>query len=129
MLKIFKRIYAACILHIFSIIIDDDVKEYIAVDDNLNKNHCQYIYQNGHHGVVRRQQLNNFKLHFDNFVLFIVIIYTFVLEIFILFIFVLFEVNKQKVYQINYIFFSVYLCLLNLTLQSFTPVMTLSQTG
>ena len=129
MLKICKLIYAACILHNFSIINDDDVKEYIAVDDNLNKNHCQNIYQNGYHGIVRRQQLNNFKLHFDNFVLFIVIIYTFVLEIVILFIFVLFEVKKQNVCQINYIFFSVYLCLMNLTLQSFTPVMTLFQTG
>ena len=54
-----KLIYAACILRNFCIINDEDVEEFIAVDDNLNVNDCQNIYQNGHHGILRRQQLIN----------------------------------------------------------------------
>ena len=54
-----KLIYAACILHNFYIINDENVEEFIAVDDNLNVNDWQNIYQNGHHGILRRQQLIN----------------------------------------------------------------------
>jgi len=54
-----QLIYAACILHNFCILHDEDVEEYITVDDDLDLNNCQNIFQNGHNGIVRRQWIMN----------------------------------------------------------------------
>ncbi|KAL3856953.1 hypothetical protein ACJMK2_011659 [Sinanodonta woodiana] len=57
--EICKLIYAACILHNFCIVHEEDVEEYIQADENIHPNHDQNIFQNGHDGVVRRLQLVN----------------------------------------------------------------------
>lgn len=54
-----QLIYAACILHNLCILHDEDVEEYITVDDDLDLTNCQYIFQNGHNGIVRHQWIVN----------------------------------------------------------------------
>lgn len=54
-----KLIYAACVLHNFCILNKEDLEEYIVIDDDLDLNDCENVFQNGHIGVVRRLQMVN----------------------------------------------------------------------